>query len=391
MKYPQTIRGESAGIGISKIRVLADDLTGALDTAAMFVPVVKELAVSWVSPPTGSMGAAFDTETRNLTEHEAGKRLAGVSAWLCAAQLCYKKLDSQLRGPNAQEIAAVYQAGQFTSGVIAPAFPAQGRCTRNGRQWVRDPGAADWRAVGPDLVAQLKNLGLDVVKRSPASRAPPAVDHGALTLWDADTDDDLYDIAKAGLRITGRTLWCGSAGLAGALARCHGSAGKTSGAKILSSPLLFVIGTARPAMLRQINDLSEIKAVCRVRAGKNIKDARRELEEGLARSDIVLLTFALGQGLNERQAGEIIRQRMNYLFDSLPRPGSLFVSGGETLHGVLDILGAGEIIVDGEFEQGIAMGRMFGGLFNGIRLISKSGAFGTPDTLVRIARAAVSN
>lgn len=369
---------------MSKVRILADDLTGALDAAARFVPMVSELAVSWISAPENTRGAAFDTETRDLAGPEAGAGVAAAGAWLCGADISYKKIDSQLRGPVAEEIAAAFRAGRFARAIIAPAFPDQERITRDGRQWVRDQGKPEWRRVGPDLAARLRQLGLSVKSGATPGASPKKLPPG-LTLWDARTDSDLDGVVKAGMRIARRTLWCGSAGLAGALARHHVSAGKTCALKSLPGPLLFVVGTARPAMLGQLNALTTQHPDCWIRIGANPGDVLPRLRAGLAGSGFVLITFDPGEGLSETQAARIIRAGMATLLLSIPQPGSLFVSGGETLHAALNILGAREIRVDGEFEPGIPTGRLCGGHFDGTRLISKSGAFGTPDILVRIA------
>jgi uncharacterized protein YgbK (DUF1537 family) len=378
---------------MNNIRILADDLTGALDSAARFVPYADTFDVSWLSAPDRCGGAVFDTETRNMNARQAAASVAAAAPWLEDAAISFKKIDSQLRGPVAAEIAVLSQSGRFASVSIAPAFPTQGRRTSDGCQWVQDPGTSGWRKVGPDLGVQLARLGLEVNHAHAAEAARTSFASG-LTLWDASTDRDLDALAAAGSAAPGHAgsvLWCGSAGLAGALARNlmdargPGVSGNAAAIRSLPAPLLFIVGTARPAMLRQTARLMAGDAKCRINAGEDDALTLRNLRGRLAGATYALLTFDLREGLSEAEAGAIIRQRLRAVLTRLPPPGSLFVSGGETLHAALDILGAGGIRVCGEFEPGIALGRLTGGRFDQVHLVSKSGAFGTTDILVRIA------
>ena len=121
------------------LRIVADDLTGALDTAAPLTALGGPLPVFWQRDaiPAEVTSFALDTESRDLPP--------GPASWLAAfadAGLAYKKIDSQLRGSTVEEIAACLASGRFASAVIAPAFPAQQRITRDARQyWRRAPSA----------------------------------------------------------------------------------------------------------------------------------------------------------------------------------------------------------------------------------------------------------
>ena len=68
------------------------------------------------------------------------------------------------------------------------------------------------------------------------------------------------------------------------------------------------------------------------------------------------------------------------------------VAGGETLRGLCDALGATRLDVTGDVLSGIPRSVMRGGRWDGTIVVSKSGAFGTPDLLRDlIAARAVSN
>ncbi len=64
------------------VRIMADDLTGALDTASQFARDQEPLPVFWETPLQGDSGGsyAFDTETREIDEPTAICRVADRAA-----------------------------------------------------------------------------------------------------------------------------------------------------------------------------------------------------------------------------------------------------------------------------------------------------------------------
>lgn len=193
------------------LRLLADDLTGALDSAARFVPLVGTVPVLWSGPvPQGTV--AFDSGTRDLDASVVPGCL--MSGMLAGGDIAFKKIDSVLRGHVALELAAC-RAG-FDHCVVAPAFPAQGRTTRGGRQWL---GGRD---VG-----------------------------GPVPMLDAETDADLDAIVARGRTLPGRVLWVGTGGLAGALA-----GRQAVPCPALPTPILMLIGSDHPVTLDQFRAVS---------------------------------------------------------------------------------------------------------------------------------------
>jgi uncharacterized protein YgbK (DUF1537 family) len=128
--------------------------------------------------------------------------------------------------------------------VIAPAFPAQGRVTRGGRQLVRDPGGY-WSDVGIDVAAILPSKGIEV-------RSGPPEQGGGVFLCDATTDDDLDRIAARGPELTPPVLWCGSGGLARALA---GPTASLPLPQALPAPVRLIVGTAHEVTCAQLDRL----------------------------------------------------------------------------------------------------------------------------------------
>src|SRR5215469_17817769 len=194
-----------------QLRLLADDLTGALDSAAWFVPVVGPIPVVWRDHDI-PIHAAIDSGTRDAYAQETIERFAPLVA---SGAPAFKKIDSLLRGHAAPEIAAC--ARYFDRMVIAPAFPAQGRITRGGKQLVRVDD--EWRDVGVTLPG----------------------------MHDAEGDADLDALVANERAKGGRVLWCGTSGLAAALAGRRPVPRPT-----LPKPLLALIGSPHPVSRAQI-------------------------------------------------------------------------------------------------------------------------------------------
>src|SRR5262249_36326235 len=113
---------------------------------------------------------------------------------LSHGRLLFRKLDSQLRGSPAADLAGVLDAAGGTC-LVAPALPGEGRTTRGGVQ----------RWAGGEAALR--------------GRVRPAA--GRVERGDAATDAGLDEVAQRALA-RGDGVLAGSAGLAEALARALG-------------------------------------------------------------------------------------------------------------------------------------------------------------------------
>jgi uncharacterized protein YgbK (DUF1537 family) len=67
------------------------------------------------------------------------------------------------------------------------------------------------------------------------------------------------------------------------------------------------------------------------------------------------------------------------------RPAALMVSGGDTASLVFRAIGARRITLCDEIVPGVPRGILRGGWLDGLPVVTKSGGFGDPDTLIRVA------
>jgi uncharacterized protein YgbK (DUF1537 family) len=348
------------------LRLLADDLTGALDSAAEFSALAGPVPVRWNGTDCGTGNLAFATATREATRREAIDRVTAAAPLLAGGDIAFKKLDSLLRGHPAAELAACLKASAWHSVVVAPAFPAMGRVTRGGVQQARDLDGF-WRSVAPPLAAQLAAEGLEARPGDPALPLAPGI-----SVFDAETEDDLRDIAACGRAAPAPVLWCGSGGLGRALA----ADAPVRAVSRLDGPVLGLFGSDQAVTRRQL-------AACgRLWLRLDPAEGAARLRAALAERGVALASLDLPEGLSRAEAARRIAHSFAALLRDLPRPGALLVAGGETLAAICAALGATAIEANGLVGPGVPRSLLRGGSGDGLRLVSKSGAFGD-DTLWR--------
>lgn len=304
-----------------RVAIIADDLTGACDAAVHFAARGLETQVSLDGSVPASAVAAFPTDSRDVDAATARSRILALSAKL-SPQLVFLKIDSVLRGHPGREVALTLAAFHFDSAILTPAYPEMGRTVRNGMLELPEP---------IDITGRLQAEGLDPER---------------CQVLDASTNRDLVKIVDqfAGERV----LWCGSGGLALAVAQRMRPGLPPDNAPPARGPVYFCIGSTHPATLGQVAALGETNLVIPIDRNKTTDDEIR--------------------GLLNR-----------------PRPAALFITGGDTATMVLSALGAMSIRLHGEIVRGVPWGTIQGGIMDQVPVVTKSGGFGAPDTLVRVA------
>jgi uncharacterized protein YgbK (DUF1537 family) len=153
-----------------KLLVLADDLTGALDTGVQFVksgvsarvilsPLLpgEESGLREESGPEASV-LIVNTETRHRSPEEARRIIRECTgAWGDrGVEYFYKKTDSTLRGNVGVEIEALMEALDIRRLPFIPAYPDLGRTTLEGRQYLEGI-PIDETAIAQDPLNPIRN------------------------------------------------------------------------------------------------------------------------------------------------------------------------------------------------------------------------------------------
>lgn len=209
------------------LNILADDLTGAADSAARcrWAGLPATIFLKIPEPPLPAGVLAFTSDSRHLPAAEAAQRLRRMAAPLHALDAhWYKKIDSTLRGNIGSELDVLLELLDAPAALICPAFPAQKRGLHTGHLVAPDlssipthlPSLLQGQSRYPVAAISLE----DVRNGKLAARLQQTTSQGHRVLVvDALTDEDLDTIVDEGADALPNALLCGSAGLVGALAR----------------------------------------------------------------------------------------------------------------------------------------------------------------------------
>ena len=387
-----------------EITVIADDLTGAADCGIAFALAGLPTFVAFsarVTPPAGAQVVAVDTDSRaaSATEAAARVRAAAAAAWSGGARTLYKKIDSTLRGHVGVEVAAALAAGRESGRravvIAAPAFPALGRTTWQGRVLV-DGVPLDhtevWRKSGmtgeADLAAQLRGAGLSVAKADLAAVRARKLPRGAdAIVCDADQEDDLRHVAEAGLRLDAPILWVGSGGLSRhlpAALRLEPAGTASPRFKPRPGPVVTLVGSRSSVAREQARELCALPgtecmeiAPDALFSERDVPEARAALEQG---RDLVLVISA-GDEVDLSHSLRLATALGRLAAPLTAHAAGAIATGGDIARALLAALGATGIWLAGEVEPGVPIG--ITNSENPLPVITKAGAFGNPSTLKR--------
>lgn len=409
--------------------VLADDLTGANDTALSFVQSGIRTSVQLGLSPTKveADGIVIDADSRELTPAEARKRARNLAEKLMAQGIScfYKKMDSTLRGSWAAEIQGMCDVLSPELVILAPAFPAAGRTTREGAQLLlgrrleetelaHAPKTPVKASCIPLLVKEQAGVGSAVLPLF-ILRGSPEKARGWLeekiqagTSWivvDIEEEKD-FTLLMDTVRGRKRILWAGSAGLAAYLPAFYGWQRKA--APLFSARrggALLCAGSISETTQEQIR---RIKALCSIpilklapemlfeEQGK--EQLLQEIGRILASGRDVLLSAAetdadvsyavqvgKAHGLSGKEMSERLACKMGEILRDLPldRVCGLVVTGGDTAVHITRAIGGTEIVICQEVEPGIPLGILKREGAGEIPMVTKAGAFGSPNAFCK--------
>jgi len=395
--------------------IIADDLSGAADCAIAFAGAGLSTVVTLdASHDTGDASVvAIDTDTRRLSgAHAAEHTLSAYRTLLKPGQRLYKKIDSTLRGNWASEVAALQSHAGLA--IVAPAFPATGRTTLQGKVLVNGQpleSTDTWKLEHADRSAnidtllegaglRIAKLTLDTLRGDADALAGHIVEmaHSDIqaVIVDAQTAEDLRTLAIVTANLSAPLFWVGSGGLARELAALPDvlSASGTSPvfAREKHAPTLVLVGSLSGVSQRQCAMLKERASIGELVVPPAV------LRQGVAHADWAGWEMRIGEYL--RRGEDLLLRigrdeafdpaegaRLSTLLAALVRPhfadvGGLVATGGETARAMLEAVGIGSLQLLCEIEAGVAFGRPIA-TRHGHRpgVVTKAGAFGTDHAL----------
>ncbi|MGY1813964.1 four-carbon acid sugar kinase family protein [Blastococcus sp. SYSU D00820] len=402
---------------MTRIGIVADDLTGATDTSVQFArqgwPTVLRLR------PDGERLAAAGvlaecTDARALGDEAAPVTAAAVTRLHeSGADRLYVKIDSTMRGSVAGQVRGALESWSAVRpaafAVVCPAYPAMGRVVADGVALAGGQALEDGPA-GRDPVTPVRTSLLAELLPGSAHVPQPAgggADELAAALVaagrrsrvvtvDARDDGDLARIAEAVTQLGPDAVPAGSAGLAGALAtRWQPDTGtaRPEHPPTDERPLLVLVTSLHRAAREQEARLRDEYGDDLLHLAPGAADLADEASwadwtaravPGDGAPALVLVTAP-----EERTADSRADTVARALADLVARLHAarpfrrVVVTGGDGARALVDRWGCTGIEVVGAVDEGVPHGRLVGGDVDGLAITTKAGGFGTPDTLVR--------
>jgi uncharacterized protein YgbK (DUF1537 family) len=378
-------------VPLHQVVVIADDLTGACDTAVAFSArgMKTEVMLDWSAiedVPVEVEVIAVDTESRDISTVQARQKLKAAVNQLDIKRYphIFKKIDSVFRGNTFEEIVAAVEEFPVELVVMAPAYPKLGRTSKDGIVRVCDLAGERTFAVRDELQASGLTV-CHVAAGSTAEEVAQALEKNLrgecqLVYCDAMQEWDLEVVVAQGRKLAAHTLWIGSAGLAHALAFdiaeaagiVSSESSEEAPTKEHSGSIFFFVGSDHLVTETQVVALLEETDVIDCGFEERASD-------GLRNGNAFLVRVKRGVTMELDIVSMLGRIHPNDV-------SCLFMTGGDTATLVCRALGIQSLRLDDEFASGLPRGVAVGGTLAGSIVILKSGGFGDADVLCRIVR-----
>jgi len=410
---------------MDSLAVIADDFSGCADAELQLFPfglrtasLLPEAAVQDFTREYEVL--VLDNEARSASADEAYRATRSLAERLKqeGVQQLFKKVDSTFRGNIGPELDGALDAFDADLCVLVPAFPSNGRVTRDGHHYVhgqllsetdfaRDPVHPMKGSYLPELLREqtrrrVGQISLHLIRRAPAILAAAMEAErrkgAGILIMDAETDRDLIAIAEALRHGDQPQVAAGSASMLGAVAHAMGlPRAERQAPSRLEAPVLVVNGSLHPLSARQIESLVSMSGarVVGVRAEGllNPGTADRECERAIGEASdaleadrLAVLTTHLDPiaEVDSVTAGNRLAPRLGEIVKRLVEQSgarNLYIIGGWTSLAICRALEVQAVSVLWEIEPGIALCRTVGDGPD-LRMTIKPGGFGSEQAIV---------
>lgn len=422
---------------INSTIIVADDLTGANDTALQYFKngysarVIIDCSCEFKDSDDVDIWA-ISTESRNISKEEAVDRVVYVANRLkehLGIENYYKKIDSTLRGNVGVEIVTLLEMLQKDAVVIAPAYIEEERTTIGSYQLLNgipiertqcalDPKAPIYESYIPDIIGKdLSEKYIEYIAKIDFKTITKGA--GPITLKineliqkgkkiiiaDAVSNTDLEQIALAINKSNYDIIPSGSAGLANAFNKeAIKDEEETKEFEIPKLPKLVVAGSATQLCANQIQKLKE--------ENKNIffvdltiKDVIEDIKEEIVNliceklnsgCSVVVHSSEIKKEIHNEEADDMLidagiakvdfaSKITDFLAELTKKINEksrfiLILIGGETSYKCLDNINSTHLEIIDAIMPAIPLCKDINNKF----IVTKSGNFGSTNTIVDI-------
>lgn len=409
--------------------VIADDLTGANDTGVQFAcqglqtDVLLEGAV--LANSSDAAIVVMDTNSRACTTLDAYQKVQAVAkqANQIGFHFFYKKLDSTLRGNVGVELQAILDLEIHDFAFVMPALPKNGRTTIGGHHLLhgipvsateiaKDPKCPVFETVLPELLRQQTSFLVGHIGFTELTQGEDAIADTIrqflasgckIISCDCWVDEHFMLAARAVKRVSTNVLWSGSAGLAEFLPELFGWNKETKP----KQPVVVIAGSVSAVTKGQVTQLlnagfewleieiadylpwhpheltsSLDKALNHLAQGKNLVITSGYQPDAVDRAMAVGAKLGMS-GVEVSNTIADILGWMGSIILAQQEVAGVVLTGGDIAASVCRALGVTGIRVLEEVAPAIPLGEMKTAAGKTLRVVTKAGAFGEPDVLLK--------
>lgn len=412
-----------------KLLIITDDFTGALDTGIQFtkqgvkIQIAVEQNPENISISDSTQVLVIDLETRPLTAQQAYEIVKYVMIWAKRKNIdyIYKKTDSALRGNVGAELKAVSDVYKECVYFI-PAFPKIGRITKNGNHYInnvllsetafaKDPFEPVKHSHMKDIITkEYTNIEVCCVEKQIQIKDYLHKIEQGVVVFDAETEQDmknrLYELKQS----QQLKLLAGCAGLAEFLPEILCLKGNIEAVYEKKKGLYVACGSLNPITKSQMEYACE-NGFERVNLSANQKlfleyydtekgkQFLKKLENICQNHNCIIVdTFdeipyeteklSEQKGLSKEQVRFAIAKCHGKIVKYLIKKGmdyTIFMTGGDTLMGLMKNLENTELTPVCEISQGVVLSILKWNEKK-LQVVSKSGGFGNKDVFIEAAK-----
>lgn len=401
-----------------KLLVIADDLTGALDTGVKLAKkqIATLVALDYRYITYSNIEkydvVVIDTNSRHIKKNEASKKIKDILKYFKNFNIdinnIYKKTDSALRGNIGIELDALLRATDYNELHFIPALPDINRTTVDGIHYIdgkkvsesvfaRDP----FEPVKYSSVKEIINeqSDLEVVSTKVCIKKPT---EKTIIVYDAETNSDILDIANYLHENQRLNILAGCAGFINVLPEIIKFDKKINEEQINYGNFLAVCGSINPITRFQVEfaiengfgnimlNKSKLETIDNYWDTDDGKDIINKIKLSLYKKEpVVVYLDSLFSGVEEFNTNERfkIAESIGRLVKILildKATQDVLVTGGDTLRGLCNVAGVKTLIPHSEIMEGVVKSNLQIDKIQ-VNMISKSGGFGIKTAFVDIA------
>lgn len=411
-----------------KLVIIADDLTGALDTGVQFSKknmstiVTTDLNFNFEDICKEADVVVVDTESRHIPAAEAKERVKSVLSKFNKKEIrfFYKKTDSTLRGNLGSEVEGFMEGLNINEVSFIPAFPSGKRTVKDGVLYVNNVKLAETQfamdilnpvtdSFIPDIIKKQSDINVKL-KDINEEFSPLDDKEKHIYIFDSENMEDMENIGKVLYNKNKLNYTIGNAGFAEILTHYIKSDTKKEEIILEDDRILFVCGSVNITSLKQCKYAEKI-GYCSdsLKFGniisedyknsdnyitdkeyfkEKIKNNKKFLLRTSDSEDVIkkAIEYTEKNSISMEDLTSNIANSTGQLVSDLIREHeikNLIIFGGDTLMGILKNIGCQYIIPVSEIFPGVVFTRAVG-KDTAINVITKAGGFGEESIIERI-------